>query len=392
MKRLPRITISLLLIIVSFSLIFVLAWLADGFVGWIYPPPPPSTEEGIIFHSGTTINFDMYDYVTTESINSMGFRDDETPIESKHQYRIIAVGDSFTYGWGVSLEDSWCKLLQHNLREREIDAEVLNLGRPAAGPVEYADIVTRAVYRLQPDLVLLGLLTADDLQQLGMDHAAHTYFPHLTRIIRGETSPQLDMRSAIPERYAGSFRNLYIETAELILARMTAEQRDRFSTLEPLVQQVFHEGRLNPWMLMHSCGAPDYFLYIREASAVRSRTRALKVILRRIRERSEAGGAKVLMLGIPEGFLVNDEAYRNVQRIGFRMEPELKTSTVLDEVVEEAAASADVPFFSATAEMRKHSDKAGLYLELDRHMAPAGNRLFADIVTPVVAGFIEKEL
>ena len=59
-------------------------------------------------------------------INRDGFRDRDFPVErTKGAARIVCVGDSYTYGWGVNLEDSFPKQLERAL---EPGTEVLNLG------------------------------------------------------------------------------------------------------------------------------------------------------------------------------------------------------------------------------------------------------------------------
>lgn len=42
----------------------------------------------------------------------------------------MAIGDSFTYGWGVPAEDSWPKILERRLQARGYDVEVATLGQP----------------------------------------------------------------------------------------------------------------------------------------------------------------------------------------------------------------------------------------------------------------------
>src|ERR1017187_8033553 len=50
--------------------------------------------------------------------------------------RVLAIGDSFTYGWGVDGEDSWPKVMERALRRGGLDIEGANLGAPGGGPRE----------------------------------------------------------------------------------------------------------------------------------------------------------------------------------------------------------------------------------------------------------------
>lgn len=62
-------------------------------------------------------------------INSSGFRGtEEYPLQSKHALRVIAIGDSRTYGYAVENDETFSHVLQSTLRERGVDAEVMNAG------------------------------------------------------------------------------------------------------------------------------------------------------------------------------------------------------------------------------------------------------------------------
>ena len=62
-------------------------------------------------------------------INSLGFRDRElTAAKVPGEYRILCLGDSFTFGTGVPLEDAWPRLLEGVLTERRAAFTTANLG------------------------------------------------------------------------------------------------------------------------------------------------------------------------------------------------------------------------------------------------------------------------
>ena len=51
-------------------------------------------------------------------VNSLGFRDREFPKEKPAgELRVLAIGDSFTFGAGVQLDDCWVQLLERRLAE-----------------------------------------------------------------------------------------------------------------------------------------------------------------------------------------------------------------------------------------------------------------------------------
>src|ERR1035441_7805937 len=96
---------------------------------------------------------------------------------------VLAIGDSFTYGWGVDGEDSWPKVMERELRQGGLDIEVANLGMPGAGPREYAALAERAIPLLRPDLIVVGMLQADDLFQAA-ESPAERQAPASERLLR----------------------------------------------------------------------------------------------------------------------------------------------------------------------------------------------------------------
>lgn len=126
--------------------------------------------------------------------NSRGMRDDE-PRErgEKPLARVLAVGDSFTFGFGVLAEETWPSALERRLDESEwsdaYDFDVLNLGVGGYSTVDESLLLAHRGAEWDPDLVVLGYVLNDPenepIQQL------HSYFAeprwwqhfHLGRLI-----------------------------------------------------------------------------------------------------------------------------------------------------------------------------------------------------------------
>ncbi|MFO1076596.1 MAG: GDSL-type esterase/lipase family protein [Planctomycetota bacterium] len=99
------------------------------------------------------------------SFNSLGFRDDEfAAAKPAGELRILAIGDSFTYGWGVRIEDAWPQRLERDLaRDRPRGVQVMNAGLAvrAATPDGYDRWLESDGLLLGPDLVIVGLCLND---------------------------------------------------------------------------------------------------------------------------------------------------------------------------------------------------------------------------------------
>jgi lysophospholipase L1-like esterase len=97
--------------------------------------------------------------------NSQGFRDRERVLErTTSTPRAIALGDSFTWGAGVSYDEVFVTLLERALQESTPGSEIINLGVPAWGPHEERHLLEAYGIRFAPDLVLLNFYVGNDIQ------------------------------------------------------------------------------------------------------------------------------------------------------------------------------------------------------------------------------------
>jgi hypothetical protein len=99
--------------------------------------------------------------------NSQGFRDRERTIErTSSAPRIIALGDSFVWGAGVSYDETFVTLLENALRAMYSGAEVINLGVSGFQADEYLSLLEWHGIRFLPDLVLLNLYVGNASQAI----------------------------------------------------------------------------------------------------------------------------------------------------------------------------------------------------------------------------------
>lgn len=100
-------------------------------------------------------------------INTQGFRADReySPEPPSGILRIVAVGDSFTFGNGVDVHEAWPAVL-----ERRLEAEVINLGVAGYGVDQQLLILESRGLAFEPDVVLLGLHTPDIFRSTSAVH------------------------------------------------------------------------------------------------------------------------------------------------------------------------------------------------------------------------------
>src|SRR6516165_4897277 len=97
-------------------------------------------------------------------INSQGLHDYEyRRRKDAGTFRLVGVGDSSLFGWGVPFEDSGLKVLERRLNEksRSQRIEVINFAVPGYNTAMEAETFVKRCLEYAPDLVLLNFNTND---------------------------------------------------------------------------------------------------------------------------------------------------------------------------------------------------------------------------------------
>jgi lysophospholipase L1-like esterase len=90
-------------------------------------------------------------------INRDGIRDLEYSVpKPTGVFRIAAVGDSCTFGFGLELEDTWPKQLERELQKVRPGAEVINFGVMGYNTPQEAERIQDKVLKYSPDLIIIG--------------------------------------------------------------------------------------------------------------------------------------------------------------------------------------------------------------------------------------------
>ena len=108
--------------------------------------------------------FDGPVYGATVRINSRGLRESESLIYDRREnvYRILCLGDSVVFGFGVEQPEAFPAVLERLLTERENNEfEAINTGVPGYNTVQEVRFLEVEGYRYHPDLVLLFLVIND---------------------------------------------------------------------------------------------------------------------------------------------------------------------------------------------------------------------------------------
>ena len=102
--------------------------------------------------------FQSRDFKVKITSNSHGFRDDEYTIPKREgMRRILVLGDSFAWGWGVEKDEIFCEVA-----EKEMDqTEFLNLGHTSYGTAQELLIQEKLGLKFSPDYTVLAFYPND---------------------------------------------------------------------------------------------------------------------------------------------------------------------------------------------------------------------------------------
>jgi hypothetical protein len=292
------------------------------------------------------------------------------------------------FGWGVRAEESWPERLEQGLA----GVEVANLGEPGASPFQYANLVDRTVPLLKPDVVVVGISESNDLDQSTPQETPTVFRSFLRRPLVYLLPNLSDM--LYQRRHPSEYKPLHpvwVQQAGFVLSTVTPEEMAHFGRLAPDVQDYYRKGLINPSELAEVLRQPGHVHSFNvQDPAVQGQIGIMAHQLERIRKRCEAYGAQLLVVGIPAAVCVNRPAFEGQRKAGFQLSDQLLAFDGYDQAAAQAAAAARVPFVSAQREFRAQQDTAGLYFSLDNHLAPAGDKLLAQVVQPQVEVLLKR--
>lgn len=122
-------------------------------------------------HKPGAIDYHGYGNPTPEiKINSFGFRGREITLEKpENTKRILALGDSFTFGMGVREEDIYTEILEKKLNASTpggLNHEVINTGTIGYTIDNQYLLLKEKGLELDPDVVILAFFAGNDITEL----------------------------------------------------------------------------------------------------------------------------------------------------------------------------------------------------------------------------------
>lgn len=334
---------------------------------WTAPEPPENwiRPDPVFHHSqkpGIETRFVSAEWDTEVDIDSLGLRDEEVGPKPEGTTRIVVLGDSYTFGYGVEAEEAFPSVLEELCAERAWSVDVVNAGIPSYSPTLEYLLLRERWDDLDPDVVVLALDMSDFQDDLWFEDLA--VYDASGRLERVRPTPR-----------PGRLRALY---KDLLLLRMFRSSLDRIYARwrrgDELELPQTHDLARNRFALTRDDLTPE------ESEPHWRRTLGW---MGKIAELVEGHGARLLVVTYPYGHQVAvDEWETGRQHYGFARDKVYPAAP--GERVERWGSAQGVPVLNLFPVFRERSDGT-FYFAYDGHFTPkahvlAGTQLFRRLV------------
>jgi hypothetical protein len=358
----------------------------------------------LVLHPDSTESYRTEEFSFTANTNALGIRDGVIGPRRKAEFRVVALGDSFTYGWGADDDATWPKVLERRLADSKRDVAVLNFGCPGAGVDAYAKIAESVIPIHKPRVVLVAVLQGIDLKLLDIGDTTDRLFQakvdrngRFSESLVATVCPNLcELRARLAAHRprvmsADENREEWKANTAWMMKRLSPNELEHFNTLQPKIRRMFFDGDLNPWEVYFALKYPDYvsFTLNPERPEVQKAVNAMAGHLGRIKIAAEAVGARTLVLSVPPAWYVSPAALASKRQVGYHLDNDAIRSNAPDDLIRSACRTAGVEFCSMTARFRGLGLGEKWYFDFDGMYNAKGYSIYGVEAAIALSRFID---
>lgn len=312
--------------------------------------------------------------------SSLGIRDREYgPKDPDNEFRIVLLGDSFTMGHAVEMEETISRLLEAKLRDRSSrlakKITVINAGIGGGGPWQYLGMWRERAKSLEPDLVILQLFPGNDIEN-SLEEAGKCQRAYDVRLQQGlQTALRQDEWPFRVELWFLRGSRVY-----RAFKRVTGN-RQWFATLISRCRLTpeYHvpplpENEDRPFFLEYNLA--EWYPELDEG------LQRLKEYTRTLKEECNAAGPEIIAYCIPDLNEVGDDTWNDwMNKLKGKAAYERKKGLAK---VEEVLDELEIEHFSVFDELRAHPPVDSIFYPRDGHMNGIGNGIVAQKIYDVL--------
>lgn len=351
-------------------------------------------QERLIFEPNSKARYQTVEFDYVANINSLGLRDREICIEKGDKYRILCFGDSWTFGWGVNVENSWPKKLEQYLLANGFEnIEVINCGQGGQYTSTYKKHMEKAVPLLKPDLVLVGVLQFGDLAQLYENNFIINQ-TNVNTIIQKISARKI--KSVVGTYLKYSFENILSllsnkesKTVEIksnwetsstsIIENFTHFQKIRFYNLDDSVQSLFKSGNLNPGLLNYYINFPDRLTIFNNPNhpATKFSIQEMSKDFKEMKGICHKYNSNLIFINLPINYLTGHIVIRTPSDV---LNSYFETNNNIDPIYHSIANANDLPYMELTKHFIGLQNKSEYFFRYDGHPNEKGYEEIAQYI------------
>lgn len=319
----------------------------------LYQPDPPRRYRLAPGFRGTLSNH--VEFANEVSMNRLGLRGPEIGEKPPGGVRILALGDSFTFGVGAQDGETFPARLEEVLRAGGIPAQALNAGAPGFGVPDAVAWYERYGIELDLDAVVIAVFLANDLQDASPDQ------PKVAVV---------DGALVVPGETGGPRRWLYYHSHLFRLLKS--------SVLEGRVRSLL--GLKEPWAVREL--RSEFSLYEPCLPAeLKAGAEATERSVAKLASLARSRSTRVLAVLVPSLPQVDPAQWQAVlAQLG--LDPARHDRRRPNRLLREIFARHRVPVLDLTDDFEKAlGEGKRIYYPIDQHLTPEGYALMARLVS-----------
>jgi lysophospholipase L1-like esterase len=339
-------------------------WLSDGRWGW-----KPSSGH----FTSTTSEFSVTGTINSLNMNDVPF----VPGADAARTRVFTLGDSHTYAVGVSVDQTWPKVLEKKLNANRPDVfRVYNGGVVGFNMHQYLLRLMDQGPTIQPHYVILGLSYATDLYDLlPPDHGGWIYGDntHARDYFDLDDSGTLGQRRWAPDtlRHGVTATRNSARSVRVFLERFATFRHLRRSRLALLIGSHVRVGGQSLWPNV------EVVLEKQISEQHRYQWKLFDALLDRIDQEARRQHAQLIVVGIP--YL--PQVYDEIWRLSFGGNPAFSRTAGIERV-KAMCSKRGILYIDTLDSLRERSRQSGhwVHYHTDAHPTAEGHEVIAETI------------
>ena len=300
-------------------------------------------------------------FTTTFHTNSRGLRDKEYALEKfPDRLRIVVLGDSFTWGWGVDDKEIYTEVIESMVK----NSDVINLGVTAFNTKQEFEYLKMEGMLYGPDIVVLALCMNDIEDNL---------IPNMSSPASNNPKPRVSEESLFVRMkvFVATHSALY----NFVVERVNTNKR-----LVHLLAGIGVKGELGEFEALDSSLKPSLKIY--PPSLLLQWERLTRLLLE-MQELLHERNIRFIVARIPALQAVDERVFKDT--IAYTTyDPEDFEIDKPYRMLVEFARSNRIEIVNPLQEFREHHSQTKLFLERDMHFNKAGHRYFGRVIAEYI--------